>query len=55
MPVFEDVDVVFERVVALGARPVYGPRAEPWGMRSSMIADPDGNLIGIGSWGKGAA
>ena len=54
MPLFEDVDPAFERVVALGARPVYAPRDEPWGMRSSMIADPEGNLIEIGSWNKGA-
>lgn len=54
MPLFEDVDPAFERVVALGGRPVYAPRDEPWGMRSSMIADPEGNLIEIGSWNKDA-
>jgi catechol 2,3-dioxygenase-like lactoylglutathione lyase family enzyme len=53
MPSFEDVDPTFKRLVELGARPVYEPRDEPWGMRSSMIADPEGNLIEIGSWNKG--
>jgi catechol 2,3-dioxygenase-like lactoylglutathione lyase family enzyme len=44
-------DREFERVVELGARPVYQPRDEPWEMRSSMVADPEGNLIEIGSSG----
>jgi catechol 2,3-dioxygenase-like lactoylglutathione lyase family enzyme len=43
----------FERVVKTGAQVIYAPRDEPWGMRSSMIADPEGNLIEIGSWSKG--
>jgi lactoylglutathione lyase len=54
LPRFEDVDPEFARVVAAGARPVYAPRNEPWGMRSSMIADPEGNLIEIGSWNRGS-
>lgn len=54
LPTSADVDREFQRVVAAGARPVYTPRDEPWGMRSSMIADPEGNLIEIGSWNKGA-
>jgi len=54
LPLFEDVDIEYERVVKGGATPVYVPRDEPWGMRSSMIADPEGNLIEIGSWNKGA-
>ena len=53
LPRFEDVDREFERVVKMGAKPVFGPRNEPWGMRSSFITDPEGNLIEIGSWGKG--
>jgi lactoylglutathione lyase len=54
LPHSEDVDVVFERVVDAGARSIYAPRDEPWGMRSSMVADPEGNLIEIGSWNRGA-
>ncbi len=53
LPHFADVDTEFERVVAAGATPVYEPRNEPWGMRSSMVADPEGNLIEIGSWNTG--
>lgn len=53
LPCFSDVDKEFERVVNLGAQPVLNPRTEPWGMRSSFVADPEGNLIEIGSWGTG--
>jgi lactoylglutathione lyase len=53
LPRFEDVEGEFERVVQAGARPVYAPRNMPWGQRSSMVADTEGNLIEIGSWNKG--
>jgi catechol 2,3-dioxygenase-like lactoylglutathione lyase family enzyme len=53
LPASADVDREFERVVQAGGRPVYAPRDEPWGMRSSMVADPEGNLIEIGSWNRG--
>jgi len=53
LPRFEDVDKEYSRVVNAGAIPVYKPRDEPWGMRSSMVTDPEGNLIEIGSWNKG--
>jgi uncharacterized glyoxalase superfamily protein PhnB len=52
-PLFEDVDPEYERLLKAGAGPVYAPRNEPWGMRSSMVTDPEGNLIEIGSWNKG--
>lgn len=52
LPRFEDVDTEFARIVRGGATPVYAPRDEPWGMRSSMVSDPEGNLIEIGSWNK---
>jgi len=48
LPHSADVDAEFARVVRAGARPVYAPRDEPWGMRSSMVTDPEGNLIEIG-------
>ena len=47
LPRFADVDPAYRRAVAAGARPVIEPRDEPWGMRSSMVADPEGNLIEI--------
>jgi catechol 2,3-dioxygenase-like lactoylglutathione lyase family enzyme len=45
----ENVDTTFEKFVKAGAAVVYAPRDEPWKMRSAMIADPEGNLIEIGS------
>ena len=45
----ENVDTIFRRMTEAGATPVYPPRNEPWKMRSAMIADPEGNLIEIGS------
>ncbi len=54
LPASADVDREYARVIASGGREVYPPRDEPWGMRSSMIMDPEGNLIEIGSWNKGA-
>lgn len=53
LPHFADVEGEYERAIGLGAKPIYSPRMEPWGMRSSMVADPEGNLIEIGSWNKG--
>jgi catechol 2,3-dioxygenase-like lactoylglutathione lyase family enzyme len=45
----EKVDEVYNKFIKEGAKPIYAPRNEPWKMRSSMIADPEGNLIEIGS------
>jgi lactoylglutathione lyase len=53
LPYSSDVDKEFERVINAGGKSIYSPRDEPWGMRSSMIADPEGNMIEIGSWNKG--
>ncbi len=50
LPASGAVDREYARVVAAGGQPIYAPRNEPWGMRSSMITDPEGNLIEIGSW-----
>ncbi|MGD0707438.1 MAG: VOC family protein [Anaerolineaceae bacterium] len=54
LPVQGDVDCEFERVTKAGGKPIYAPRMEPWGMYSSMVADPEGNMIEIGSWNRGA-
>ena len=48
-----EADQEFKRVIEGGGTPIYEPRDEPWGMHSSMVADPEGNLIEIGSWNKG--
>ena len=45
----ENVDKEFERIISKGGRSVYGPRDEPWKMRSAMITDPEGNIIEIAS------
>jgi len=45
----DNVDEVYTKMVVKGAKPVYSPRDEPWKLRSSMIADPEGNLIEISS------
>ena len=49
---FDEVDEVYGRAVGQGAAPVLEPTTEPWGQRTCYIADPEGNLIEIGSWNK---
>ena len=49
---FEEVDKAFADVTAKGAQPVLEPTTEPWGQRTCYIADPEGNLIEIGSFNK---
>ena len=49
---FEEVDSVFRMAVQNGATPVLEPELERWGQRTSYLADPEGNLIEIGSWNK---
>lgn len=49
---FEEVDTVFTSAVENGAVPVLEPEFEPWGQRTCYIADPEGNLIEIGSWNR---
>ncbi|WP_312159625.1 VOC family protein [Oscillibacter sp.] len=46
------VDAAFAKVVSKGAAPVLEPTTEPWGQRTCYIADPEGNLIEIGSFTK---
>lgn len=47
---FEAVDSAFNDVVQKGAKEVMKPTTEPWGQRTCYIADPEGNLIEIGSF-----
>lgn len=49
---FDEVDAAFCNVVSKGATPVLEPTTEPWGQRTCYIADPEGNLIEIGSFGR---
>ena len=47
------VDKVYADVVAAGAVGIMEPTTEPWGQRTCYIADPEGNLIEIGSFIEG--
>lgn len=47
VPNYSDVDKEFERVIKAGAKPIYKPTTEPYGMRVCYVADPEGNLIEI--------
>lgn len=49
---FEEVDKAYSEVISKGAVSVLAPETEPWGQRTCFIADPEGNLIEIGSFNK---
>lgn len=49
---FDEVDAAFRDAVGKGAEPVLEPETEPWGQRTCYIADPEGNLIEIGSFNR---
>lgn len=49
---FEEVDIAYNDAVKKGAVSVLEPETEPWGQRTCYIADPEGNLIEIGSFGR---
>lgn len=49
---FEEVDKRFAEAVSKGATSVLEPTTKPWGQRTCYIADPEGNLIEIGSFNK---
>ena len=49
---FDEVDVQYRRALENGATSLLEPTLEPWGQRTCFIADPEGNVIEIGSWNK---
>ncbi len=49
---FAEVDQQYREAVGKGAVPVLEPTTEPWGQRTCYIADPEGNLIEIGSFDR---
>ena len=49
---FEEVDMAYKNAIEHGATSVLEPELEPWGQITCYIADPEGNLIEIGSWNK---
>ncbi len=44
------VDRAYGEVLEKGARGILPPETEPWGQRTCYIADPEGNLVEIGSF-----
>ena len=49
---FEEVDEQYAKAIEKGAQSVLEPTTEPWGQRTCYVADPEGNLIEIGSFGR---
>lgn len=49
---FDEVDEEYRKAVEKGAVSVMEPSTEPWGQHTCYIADPEGNLIEIGSFGR---
>ena len=49
---FEEVDQKYNEVIDKGAKSILEPVTEPWGQRTCYVADPEGNLIEIGSFNK---
>ena len=49
---FEEVDKAYSEAIAKGAVSVLAPETEAWGQRTCYIADPEGNLIEIGSFDR---
>ena len=50
LPRFAGVDAEYARLSALGVSfPTGGPRTFPFGIRNFYVADPEGNLLEIGS------
>jgi len=50
----DDVDAEFLRIDRLGVEWVLKPATQPWGSRSMVLRDPEGNLVNISSASKGA-
>jgi uncharacterized glyoxalase superfamily protein PhnB len=44
-----DVNALYAELQAAGAQIAQAPRDEPWGMRSLIVSDPGGNLLGFAS------
>lgn len=53
VPDFAAVDKAFEEITKAGAEAIISPTTEPWGQRTCYVADPEGNLVEIGSFNKG--
>jgi uncharacterized glyoxalase superfamily protein PhnB len=50
---YPEVDVAFKNAVEKRSNACpQNLQTEPWGQRTCYIADPEGNIIEIGSWNK---
>ena len=49
---YDEVDEQYRKVMENGATSLLAPTTEPWGQRTCFIADPEGNILEIGSWNK---
>lgn len=49
---FDEVDKAYADAISKGAVSVLAPETEAWGQRTCYIADPEGNLIEIGSFNR---
>jgi len=52
MKTYHDVDKEYKRLMDLGVKSIFSPTTMELGQRTSYVADPEGNLIEIGSFGK---
>ncbi|QGZ64300.1 VOC family protein [Paraburkholderia acidisoli] len=43
--IVDDVDALFQTLKARGKDIVQAPTTQPWGNRSLLVRDPDGNLV----------
>jgi len=48
-----DVDAEYQRISALGVAWVMPPATQPWGNRSMIFRDPEGNLVNVFSRSRG--
>jgi catechol 2,3-dioxygenase-like lactoylglutathione lyase family enzyme len=48
---YDDVDKEYKRLMDLGVIGIFPPTTMPWGQRTCYVADPEGNLLEIGSFG----
>ncbi len=44
LPAKNDVDSTYKEIVSKGATPIMEPHDMPWGQRTAMFADPEGNI-----------
>jgi catechol 2,3-dioxygenase-like lactoylglutathione lyase family enzyme len=43
----DNLDEIYQRVLAAGLPIQYGPASEPWGVRRFFVRDPFGRLLNI--------